>query len=71
MIAVAEEANRLDEVLVRIADTVERNTNRMVDQVIRLLEPAILVFVAAGIGTLALGLLIPIFSLASSLGQSP
>jgi len=71
MIAVAEEANRLDEVLVRIADTVERNTNRMVDQVIRLLEPAILVFVAAGIGTLALGLLIPIFSLASSLGQGP
>jgi general secretion pathway protein F/type IV pilus assembly protein PilC len=69
MIAVAEESNKLDKVLVQIADTVERRTNRQVDQAVRLIEPAILCLVAAGIGFLALGLLLPIFTMASALGQ--
>jgi general secretion pathway protein F len=68
MITVAEESNKLDKVLLQIADTVERRTNRQVDQAVRLVEPAILCLVAAGIGFLALGLLLPIFTLASSLG---
>jgi len=69
MIAVAEESNNLDKVLVQIADTVERRTNRQVDQAVRLIEPAILCLVAAGIGFLALGLLLPIFTMASALGS--
>jgi general secretion pathway protein F/type IV pilus assembly protein PilC len=69
MIAVAEESNKLDKVLLQIADTVERRTNRQVDQAVRLIEPAILCLVAACIGFLALGLLLPIFTLAGSLGK--
>ena len=69
MIAVAEESNKLDKVLVQIADTVERRTNRQVDQAVRLVEPAILCLVAMGIGFLALGLLLPIFTMASQLGS--
>jgi general secretion pathway protein F len=69
MISVAEESNKLDKVLLQIADTVERRTNRQVDQAVRLVEPAILCVVAAGIGFLALGLLLPIFTMASSLGK--
>jgi general secretion pathway protein F/type IV pilus assembly protein PilC len=69
MITVAEESNKLDKVLVQIADTVERRTNRSVDQAVRLIEPAILVVVAACIGFLALGLLLPIFTMASQLGS--
>jgi general secretion pathway protein F/type IV pilus assembly protein PilC len=69
MISVAEESNKLDKVLLQIADTVERRTNREMDQAVRLIEPAILCLVAAGIGFLALGLLLPIFTLASSLGK--
>ena len=69
MIAVAEESNKLDHVLVQIADTVERRTNRSVDQAVRLIEPLILCLVAAGIGFLALGLLLPIFTMASALGS--
>ncbi|HXG49238.1 MAG TPA: type II secretion system F family protein [Methylomirabilota bacterium] len=69
MITVAEESNKLDKVLVQIADTVERRTNRQVDQAVRLIEPAILCLVAAGIGFLALGLLLPIFTMASQLGS--
>jgi general secretion pathway protein F len=69
MIAVAEESNKLDQVLVQIADTVERRTNRSVDQAVRLIEPLILCLVAGGIGFLALGLLLPIFTMASALGS--
>jgi general secretion pathway protein F/type IV pilus assembly protein PilC len=69
MIAVAEESNNLDKVLVQIADTVERRTNRQVDQAVRLIEPVILCAVAACIGFLALGLLLPIFTMASALGS--
>jgi general secretion pathway protein F len=69
MIRVAEESNRLDQVLLTIADTVERRTNRQVDQVVRLLEPLILCVVAMAIGFLALGLLLPIFTMASNLGR--
>lgn len=68
MISVAEESNQLQNVLIRIADTVEQRTNRQVDQAVRLLEPVVLCVVAMAIGFLALGLLLPIFTLASSLG---
>jgi general secretion pathway protein F/type IV pilus assembly protein PilC len=68
MITVAEESNKLDKVLLQIADTVERRTNRQVDTAVKLIEPAILCLVAACIGFLALGLLLPIFTLAGSLG---
>jgi general secretion pathway protein F/type IV pilus assembly protein PilC len=70
MLAVAEESNQLEKVLLQIADTVERRTNRQVDQAVRLVEPLILCFVAAAIGFLALGLLLPIFTMASSLGKN-
>ena len=69
MISVAEEANQLQKVLLHIADSVERRTNQQVDQAVRLIEPVILCMVAAGIGFFALGLLLPIFTMASSLGQ--
>jgi general secretion pathway protein F/type IV pilus assembly protein PilC len=70
MLAVAEESNQLQKVLLQIADTVERRTNQQVDQAVRLVEPLILCLVAAGIGFLALGLLLPIFTMASSLGKN-
>ena len=67
MISVAEESNQMEKVLLHIADTVERRTNRQVDQAVRLVEPLILCAVAAAIGFLALGLLLPIFTMASAL----
>ena len=67
MLAVAEESNQMEKVLLHIADTVERRTNQQVDQAVRLVEPVILCGVAAAIGFLALGLLLPIFTMASAL----
>jgi len=68
MIAVAEESNQLEKVLIQIADTIERRTHHQVDQAVRLVEPVILCLVTGAIGFLALGLLLPIFTLAGSLG---
>jgi type II secretory pathway component PulF len=70
MIQVAEESNRLDQVLLTIADTVERRTHQQVDQAVRLLEPLILCLVAMAVGFLALGLLLPIFTMAGALGRN-
>lgn len=67
MIAVAEESNQLDRVLVEVADTVERRTDRAVDQAVRLIEPLILVLMAVTIGLVALGLLYPILTMAQSI----
>jgi len=67
MIAVAEESNQLDRVLVQIAETVERRTDRQVDQAVHLIEPLILVFMAVTIGGLAVALLYPILTMAQSL----
>jgi general secretion pathway protein F/type IV pilus assembly protein PilC len=64
MIAVAEEANQLEKVLLHVADAVERRTNRRVDTAVRLIEPLILVAVAAAIGFVALGLIYPIVTMA-------
>lgn len=69
MIAVAEESNQLEKVLLQIADTVERRTNRQVDQAVRLIEPLVLCLVAGAIGFIAMGLILPIFTMAGSLGN--
>ena len=65
MIAVGEESNQLERVLVETANAVERRTNRQVDTAVRLVEPLMLVLMAVAIGFIALGLLYPIFNMSS------
>jgi len=68
MIAVGEESNQLEKVLIQVADTVERRTARQVDTAVRLIEPLMLVFMAGAVGFIAVGLLYPMMSMAQSLG---
>ncbi len=65
MIAVGEEANNLEQVLVTIADKMERQTNRQLDLVVRLLEPLMLVIMAGVILFVLLALMLPIFNSSS------
>ena len=67
MIAVGEESNQLEKVLLTTADAVERRTNRQVDAAVRLIEPLMLIIMAGAIGFIALGLLSPIFAMAKSI----
>ena len=63
MMAVAEESNNLDNVLVQIADTNEARTARTIDLAVRLLEPILLLIMAGLVLCIALALLLPILTM--------
>jgi general secretion pathway protein F/type IV pilus assembly protein PilC len=67
MLAVAEEANMLEKVLIQVADQVERRTARLVDSAVRLVEPLILVMLAIAVGFIAVGLLYPVLMMSQSI----
>jgi type II secretory pathway component PulF len=63
MISVAEESGRLDGELVRIANVTEGDLDRQLKTAVALAEPLMLFFIAAFIGTIFIGMVIPIFTL--------
>jgi general secretion pathway protein F/type IV pilus assembly protein PilC len=67
MIAIAEESNQLEKVLVQVADKVDRRFGRQVDAAVRLIEPLILAVIAGLIGFAAVGLVWPIFLMSQTL----
>jgi type II secretory pathway component PulF len=67
MIAVAEEANTLDTVLVDIADGLERRTARQLDLMVRLLEPILLLILAGIVLVVVVALLLPVLRMSSTL----
>ena len=62
-LAVAEEAGRLDTELKRLADVHETELNRSLQLAVSLAEPLLLFVMAGLVGTLVIGMLLPIFSL--------
>ena len=65
MIAVAEEGNNLESVLVQIADTNEARTARQIDLAVRVLEPVLLTIMAAVVGCFMIALILPILTMGS------
>jgi general secretion pathway protein F/type IV pilus assembly protein PilC len=65
MIAVAEESNTLEKVLVEIADTQEARTARQIDLFVRMLEPLMLLLMGCMVMFIAIALLLPIMQLAT------
>jgi general secretion pathway protein F/type IV pilus assembly protein PilC len=68
MIAIAEEANSLETVLVQIADSLERRTSRNLDLMVKLLEPMMLLVMAVLVGLVVAGLLLPVFKMGGAVG---
>jgi general secretion pathway protein F/type IV pilus assembly protein PilC len=68
MISVAEESNTLENVLVNIADTIERNTTRQLDTIIRLIEPLMLLIMAGAVFYIIVSMLLPIINMSSLAG---
>ncbi|MCH8251039.1 MAG: type II secretion system F family protein [Planctomycetes bacterium] len=66
MIAVAEEGNNLETVLVQIADTNEARTGRQIDLAVRVFEPILLVVMAAIVMCILIALLLPILTMGSA-----
>ncbi len=65
MIAVGEEANNLEQVLIDIAETIERRTARLLDALVRLLEPLLLILMAGMVLFVVIALLGPILQSSS------
>jgi type II secretory pathway component PulF len=63
MISVAEESGRLDQELVRLADVTESALDRQLKTAVALAEPLMLFFIAGFIGTIFVGMVIPIFTI--------
>lgn len=63
MISVAEESARLDRELVRIADVTEGDLDRQLRTAVAMAEPLMLFLIAGFIGTIFIGMVIPIFTL--------
>jgi len=64
---VAEETNTLEDVLVKAADTIERRSERQLDTLVRILEPAMLMLIGAVVFYVILAFLLPMFQLWDSL----
>jgi type II secretory pathway component PulF len=66
MISVGESANNLDSVLITIADTVEQRLDRQLSAAVKLIEPVLLLILAAVIGIVAIALVMPMTQLSST-----
>jgi general secretion pathway protein F/type IV pilus assembly protein PilC len=67
MIAVAEESNNLDTVLVSIADTLDRKIARQLDIMVRLVEPVMLLVMGSVILFVLVALLLPVFDMSATI----
>jgi len=67
MVAVGEESNNLEKVLLDIADGLDKRTSRRLELFVRLLEPIMLLIMAAILLAVVLGLLLPIFKMSKAL----
>jgi type II secretory pathway component PulF len=63
MVTVAEQTGRLDEELLRLANETEQDLDRRLRAAVALAEPALLLVMAGFVGTIVVGMVLPIFAL--------
>ncbi|MCS7045935.1 MAG: type II secretion system F family protein [Gemmataceae bacterium] len=66
MVAVGEESNNLEKVLINIADGLEKRTSRQLELFVRLLEPVMLLVMAGVTLVVVVGLLLPVFKMSQA-----
>jgi type II secretory pathway component PulF len=66
MVSVGEESNNLEKVLIDIANSLEKQTGRQLEIMVRLLEPIMLLVMAAVTLLVVAGLLMPVFKMSTS-----
>lgn len=63
MVAISEESGNLDKELIRISSAYEGDLERQLRMLVAVLEPLLLFIMAAIVGTVVIGMLLPIFTL--------
>ncbi len=69
MIAIGEESGNLDEVLVNVADSYDKQVDRAMKVFISLFEPFLLIVMASVVGFVVVSMLLPVFTLSSMIGK--
>jgi type IV pilus assembly protein PilC len=67
MTAIGEEAGALDAMLFKVAEFYEEEVNNAVDSLSSLLEPMIMVIIGGVVGSMVVGMYLPIFKLAGAI----
>ncbi|MCB9844411.1 MAG: type II secretion system F family protein [Phycisphaeraceae bacterium] len=67
VMSVAETANNLDVALINVSETLEGRIDRLLSTAVRLIEPLLLLMIAAVIGVVAAGLILPMTRLSAGL----
>lgn len=67
MITVAEEANNLENVLINIADTLDRQVSQRLEIMLRFIEPGMLLVMGCVVFYIILAMLLPIFNMGSGI----
>ncbi|MBY4596604.1 type II secretion system F family protein [bacterium BD-1] len=68
MTAIGEEAGALDTMLLKVAEFYEQEVNNSVDALASLIEPFIMVVIGTLVGGMVVGMYLPIFKLAATVG---
>ena len=68
MTAIGEEAGALDTMLLKVAEFYEQEVNNSVDALASLIEPFIMVVIGVLVGGMVIGMYLPIFKLAATIG---
>jgi type IV pilus assembly protein PilC len=67
MVAIGEEAGALDAMLFKVAEYYEQEVNNAVDALASLLEPLIMIILGVVVGSMVVGMYLPIFKLAAAI----
>ena len=67
MIRIGEDSGRLDFILNALARFYKRDVDNMVAGIVSLIEPALIVLLGGGVGILVASILIPLYSLSTSI----
>jgi type IV pilus assembly protein PilC len=67
MVAIGEEAGALDAMLFKVAEFYESEVNNAVDALSSLLEPMIMIIIGIVVGSMVVGMYLPIFKLAAAI----
>jgi type IV pilus assembly protein PilC len=68
MVAIGEESGALDKMLFKIAEFYEEEVNNAVDALASLMEPFIMIVIGVLVGSMVIGMYLPIFKLAAVVG---
>lgn len=70
MVDVGEETGELDNMLLKVANAYEKQLDRQIDSFFRILEPAMLVIMAAVVGTIVVALFLPLLEIMNSISSA-